>query len=123
MKKSIEKVLGLRIAEIRKSRNIKQAQLAESINVATETISRIERGVSIPSVRTLERIGHALRAPLKDFFAFEPRSSTLRDEREDELAKVMVLLQGKAAADIRLGRQVLKSLFEQIKSYYRPIGR
>ncbi|MBI5427293.1 MAG: helix-turn-helix transcriptional regulator [Nitrospinae bacterium] len=123
MKKSIEKVLGLRIAEIRKSRNIKQAQLAESINVATETISRIERGVSIPSVRTLERIGHALRAPLKDFLAFEPRSSTVRDEKEDELAKVMVLLQGKAVTDIRLGRQVLKSLFEQIKGYYRPVGR
>lgn len=123
MKKSIETVLGLRIAEIRKSRNIKQAQLAESIDVATETISRIERGVSIPSVRTLEKIGHALRTPLKDFFTFEPHSLVSSDKRESELAKVMVLLHNRDIADIKLGHHVLKSLFEQIKSYYRPTGR
>lgn len=123
MKRSIGKNLGLRIAEIRKSRNVKQSQLAESINVAMETISRIECGVSIPSVRTLEKISHALCAPLKDFFTFEPHAVSAGDKRENELAKVMVLLQSKDVADIKLGHQVLKSLFEQIKSHYRPINR
>lgn len=121
MKKPIEELLGSQIANIRKRRNLTQAQLAESVNVATETISRIERGISIPSVKTLEKISHALQTPLTDFFAFEPAPPARADDRENALAKVMMLLQNKKRADIQLSHQVLKALFEQLKHHYRPI--
>lgn len=45
MSNSVEKLIGARIARIRKEREITQEQLAELVDVATETISRLERGV------------------------------------------------------------------------------
>ena len=71
MAKNIEKLIGAQIARIRKERGITQERLAASVNVATETISRLERGVSMPSLMTLEKISHALHSPLKDLFDFE----------------------------------------------------
>jgi transcriptional regulator with XRE-family HTH domain len=60
MQTEIEKLLGSRIAEIRKQQGLTQFELASLIGVAIETISRLERGVSIPSLKTLENIGNAL---------------------------------------------------------------
>ncbi|KKM15467.1 hypothetical protein LCGC14_1695770, partial [marine sediment metagenome] len=61
---SIEKWIGARITGVRLSRKLTQAQLAEKVDVSVETISRMERGVSFPSLRSLENIAHALDTPL-----------------------------------------------------------
>ena len=71
MTNKVEKLIGSQIAKIRKERGLTQAQVAELVNVATETISRLERGVSIPSLKRLEKIGRALNTPMKMFFDFD----------------------------------------------------
>ena len=43
-----KKRVGKCIAEQRKGRGLKQAQLAEMLNVSNKTISRWERGVNLP---------------------------------------------------------------------------
>ena len=65
MPAEVERLIGARIAALRKERNLTQARLAESIDVTTETISRLERGVSMPSLKTLERISNVMDVPLK----------------------------------------------------------
>ncbi len=60
MSKSIVKLIGIQIAERRKERKITQEELAELVKVSTETISRLERGVSVPSLKTLEKKKTAL---------------------------------------------------------------
>ena len=112
MKKKIGELLGSQIAIARKRRNLKQTQLAEFINVATETISRFERGTSIPSVKTLEKIGKALHTPIKEFFSFDQKVPTTQNERQNELAKVMVLLQNKKKSELQLSYRVLKAIFK-----------
>ena len=57
----IEKQIGARITELRLSRKLTQAQLAEKANLSVETISRMERGASFPSLKTLENIEEAIR--------------------------------------------------------------
>jgi DNA-binding XRE family transcriptional regulator len=119
MPNDIEKLIGVQIAKIRKEREITQEQLAESVDVATETISRLERGVSIPSLRTLAKISQALHASLKDLFDFEyPQKSVSVIEKES--MKLLAYLKTKKADDIKMCYRILKSLFEQIERNYRP---
>ena len=120
MPENVEKFIGAQIARIRKDREITQEQLAESVNVATETISRLERGVSIPSLKTLEKISWALHSSLRELLDFEYRMKPEDTLSKEELAKVIALLKTRSKEDIKMGYQILKNLFEQIGENYRP---
>src|SRR5438876_9671576 len=58
----LAKKLGANLAVRRKARKWSQEDLAERMGVATETISRFERGATLPSLVTLQRLGQVLRA-------------------------------------------------------------
>lgn len=66
----IEKKLGKRVADLRKSKGLSQEALAEKSGYSVEFISLVERGVNAPSVAGLERIAKALRVEVKDLFDF-----------------------------------------------------
>lgn len=61
---------GARLKEIRKSRNLTQAQLAETIDVEEASISRIERGQRFPQKENLVKLAKALNTEIKEFFDF-----------------------------------------------------
>lgn len=65
----LEKQLGLNLASRRKALGWTQDFVAQQISVETETISRIERGVSTPSLKTLARLADLLSINLSDLFA------------------------------------------------------
>ena len=48
--------IGNRLAEIRKSRKIRQKELAERLMVSQQVISNIERGVTTPDIELLKKI-------------------------------------------------------------------
>lgn len=118
MSKSVEKHIGEQIAKIRKEREITQSRLAELIDVSTETISRLERGVSIPSLKTLEKISKALHSSLKDLFDFEYPQKAKGNVVEQEAAKLMTYIKTKRAADIRMSYRILRGVFENIEKGY-----
>ncbi len=70
----IEKVLGKRIAEIRKSNGLTQESLAEKTGYSVEFISLVERGLNAPSVAGLAKIAKALKVEVKDLFDFRKGS-------------------------------------------------
>ena len=47
--------IGKRLAEIRKSKKLKQMELAEMLNVSQQVISNIERGVTTPDIEQLKK--------------------------------------------------------------------
>ncbi len=57
---SLQKKLGANISARRKSLGWTQEFLAHQLEVDTETVSRIERGVTCPSLNTLAKIAHLL---------------------------------------------------------------
>jgi len=120
MTNKVEKLIGSQIAKIRKERGLTQAQVAELVNVATETISRLERGVSIPSLKRLEKIGQALNTPMKIFFDFDYSPKGKAPTFENELTKVDTFLRTKRIEDIRLSYKILRKIFEQIEQNYKP---
>ncbi|PLY08007.1 MAG: transcriptional regulator [Arcobacter sp.] len=78
------KDLGQKIKELRKSKNISQAQLEEYSNITKRTISKIENGfieeVGIKKVETiLDLLGYEFNIRLKD----RPKTlEELQDERK-----------------------------------------
>lgn len=117
MPDNLGRLIGGQIAKCRKERDLTQAQLAEIVNVASETISRLERGVSIPSIQTIDNICRVLQVSLKDLFDFESSRKAKISETEKEVAKVITLLKTRRLDEIRLGYQILKDVFGAVKKF------
>ncbi len=118
MSENIEQLIGVQIATFRKDLEITQEKLAEIIDVSTETISRLERGINIPSIKTLQKISHALHVPLKDFFDVEYPQKPGFTAFEKENTKLLALLKTKKADDIKMCYRILTEIFEQIEKNY-----
>lgn len=69
----LQKKLGQRIAELRRSRQWAQVQLAKAIGCSVEFISLVERGVNAPSLAGLEKFARVLRVKVVELFTFKPR--------------------------------------------------
>ena len=68
-RKQLGKRLGQRIAERRKTIGWTQDQLAERLGVDAETISRFERGVTVPALVTLDRLAEILKTSVADLLS------------------------------------------------------
>jgi transcriptional regulator with XRE-family HTH domain len=68
-RKQLGKRLGQRIAERRKAIEWTQDQLAEQLGVDAESISRFERGVTIPALVTLDRLAVVLKTCVADLLS------------------------------------------------------
>ncbi len=64
----LERNLGRRVATLRHVTGLTQMQLAESADTTLDTISRLERGASMPGVRRLASVAKALNVPLWQVF-------------------------------------------------------
>jgi len=83
-------LLGARIKELRKLRQITQEQLAEKVDLATRYISLIEVGRSSPSLETIENIARALQVEIRDLFEFvHLQPGEITSETLEELLKEM----------------------------------
>ncbi|MDO9402312.1 MAG: helix-turn-helix transcriptional regulator [Polaromonas sp.] len=78
--------LGQAIADRRKSKKLTQDDLAGLIEVDAETISRFERGVSLPSLERLWVIAETLDAGMSELVA---ATSELPNDQVQRLAEVM----------------------------------
>ena len=67
----LQKKLGQRIAALRKTRQLTQAELAKKVGCSVEFISLVERGVNAPSVAGLEKFARVLKVEVADLFTFE----------------------------------------------------
>ncbi len=65
-----KKLLGKRIKELRKTRDLTQEQLAELINIETGSLSAIESGRHFPSLVTIEKMSKVLNYDIRKFFDY-----------------------------------------------------
>jgi transcriptional regulator with XRE-family HTH domain len=84
----IQKKLGRRIADLRKTRQLTQKELAKTVGFSVEFISLVERGVNAPSVARLEDFAKALQVQVVDLFTFDrqkpPRKARPATRTHDE---------------------------------------
>lgn len=74
--------IGMRIKTMRRSRGIKQADLARAIGKAPSTITMYETGKREPEMETLEAIAHTLNVPFRELVADDDMSEVDRDRLE-----------------------------------------
>jgi transcriptional regulator with XRE-family HTH domain len=67
----VEKVLGARIARLRREKGFTQQVFAERCGYSVEFISLVERGVNGPSISGLEKMAQVLGVPIKHLFEFD----------------------------------------------------
>ncbi|MBI1824536.1 MAG: helix-turn-helix transcriptional regulator [Nitrospirae bacterium] len=114
----IDKQLGVRIKQIRKSVKLTQGKLAESVNLSVEYISRLERGVSEPSFKTLQMLAEALNVTLKDLLDFRG-PVTFKDKKQEAKQKAKLIeaisteLKGMEPRELSAVYQVIKSLINK----------
>ena len=95
--KSTSKLIGARIKELRRSKNLSQDRLSECIGVDSKHLSRIELGKSFSSLETLEGIAKVLQVELKDLFDFSHLETSDMDIKQIE-----GLLEGLSQDKLRL---------------------
>lgn len=71
----LQRKLGKRIAELRRSRGLTQVQLAQKLGCSVEFMSLVERGVNGPTVAGLEKLAKMLKVDVVELFTFERRPS------------------------------------------------
>lgn len=67
--------IGRRLRDLRRRRSLTLQALSEESGVSIGMLSQMERGVSTPSIRTLQRVAEALDVPISWFFSDGPASS------------------------------------------------
>ena len=65
----INKDVGRKIGEIRKSLKLTQSQFAELVNLSEDGIGKIERCATIPKIDTIYKIASALKLPIEDLLS------------------------------------------------------
>lgn len=92
-----KKMLGARIKELRKRKNLSQNKLSEKISIESNYLSRIEVGASYPSLEVLERIADALKVEMKTLFDFAHHDAEATTPRGIE-----AVLAGASREDLKL---------------------
>lgn len=76
---------GDNLCRLRKEKNLKQSDIADTLYVTPQTISKWERGQSYPELENMIMIASILNVPLEDLF---------RDSEEDAARKVYIGIDG-----------------------------
>jgi transcriptional regulator with XRE-family HTH domain len=71
------KTVGSRIRVIRRAKNVTLEALAEQLEIEPNSLGRIEKGVHLPSLKTLEKLAKVLQVSMRDFL---PESNHASDE-------------------------------------------
>ena len=76
--KNLETAIGREVREFRKARNMTVADLAEATGLSVGMLSKIENGVTSPSLTTLQVLSTALSVPITSFLRrFEERREAM----------------------------------------------
>lgn len=106
-----ENIISSQIKAFRKKRGWTQVQLAEKMNVSTQTVSNWENGIKFPRMGTLQKLADLFGVEVGDITS-NPNQSILNGLSVDEAVDNLRAYQGKPISDSE--KKVLKDI---IKGY------
>ena len=107
MKTNLSKRLGLRIKELRVSKNLKQCEMADLLEMERSNLTRIESGKQRPSDENLEKIAKILNVELFELF----ENDHLQDKK-DLTSKIINLLSTLNDKELQYIYKTIKNLKE-----------
>lgn len=104
------KEIAKRIREIRTSMRLTQSQFSELVDLSEDSIGKIERGVTEPTITTLKRIADAVKAPLSELLGETHPKEKIQNKAIDNLVKY---LRTKPANDVKLVHEIALKILER----------
>ena len=108
---SLAQRLARNLLKRRKELALTQAELAERLEVATETLSRFERARHLPSLKMLERMAGAVRIPVADLLG----DAASMPEAELDQSRLTAALDGLDFRDRELVAATVEHLSQQLR--------
>lgn len=102
--------IGKIIKKLRKEKGFTQEQFAEKINLSTNYLSKVERGMNTPNVETFLKMAEFLDFTLEDFGINQTHKETIDKEKED----LLKLILSSSSKDIYVYTKFIKTINETI---------
>jgi transcriptional regulator with XRE-family HTH domain len=90
-KEALSVDVGLRLRQLRDERKISMRTLARASSLSANALSMIERGLTSPSVSTLNKLAMALEVPITAFFRHQPDRQTIVYRKATQRTRVPLL--------------------------------
>lgn len=107
----ILKVLGKRIANLRKQKGMNQEEFADVSGKMINTISNIERGLSDPKVTTLMSISKALNISIEELFS-ETKQEQPAEELPSNIFAILQILKKQDDKTLKVIQKQIEALLE-----------
>ncbi|MDR9506928.1 helix-turn-helix transcriptional regulator [Brevibacillus agri] len=104
----ILELVGKRIRDIRKTKNLSQEQLGEKSGFHFTYIGGLERGERNISLVNLAKIAKALEVNIHDFFNFEQE---LSEEKQAIINEIVLLLSSREERQVTMAKNILSEIF------------
>lgn len=106
------------LATLRKQRGMSQEVLAQQLNVVRQTVSKWEKGLSVPDAEMLQRIAELFEVRVDDLLG-----SKINDQKDiDQIAAQLAVLNEQLANKARRSRQVTRNIVIGIISGFILLG-
>lgn len=103
------KRMGRALAERREARGLTQDQLAEALEIGTEAVSRMERGITMPTVQRLAELAEVYDCGIDELLiACSARTN-------DQAERISQILQTLPEADRAMIVEVVRQIAERLK--------
>lgn len=109
----ILKVLGKRIANLRKQKGMNQEEFADVSGKMINTISNIERGLSDPKVTTLMSIAKALNISMEELFS-ENKQEQASKVLPQNIVAIIQILQRQDDKTLKVIQKQIEALLELV---------
>ncbi len=109
IKKKLADKIGSSLSAHRKDACLTQGELAEKIGVETETISRFERGATMPSLITLQMLAITLNTSITELIG---EASMALNDQAQAIAEWLITL---SPSDREFATRQLKELCERLQ--------
>ena len=101
-------MLGENIRTLRKSKGYSQETLAQQLNVVRQTISKWEKGLSVPDAEQLERMAELFEVPVAELLQTDAPSAETEAVGMNEVVLQLAVLNEQLAHHARSRRRLLK---------------
>ena len=101
-------MLNDNILSLRKKKGMSQEELATRLHVVRQTISKWEKGLSVPDAEALARLADVFEVPVSDLLGLPGRDPEDAPQAEDTVAQQLQRVYEQLAIRNRRSRRVLR---------------
>lgn len=106
---NLKEIVAANVKQLRKSHEMTQAQLAESLDLSLDMVGRIERAIVSPSFKTLEALCNVFSVDGVGLFG-SGAPTGLKTDRALLLNEINSLLSNMPDKDIKQAKKLLEAL-------------